>query len=54
MQAAIQQCEQGRLAGAVATDEADTLAGVDGHRRVVEQRPGAATQADALEGDHAA
>ena len=53
VQAAIEQGEQGRFAGAVATDQPDAFAGVDGDRSIVEQGPGAAAQADAPEGDHA-
>src|SRR5690606_18460844 len=49
--AAIEQAQQRRLAGAVAADQADALAGLDGEVGVVEQRVVAVGQLDAGEGN---
>ncbi len=43
---------QGRLAGAVAADEADPVARGDLERRLVQQDAGADAQLDAVGGDH--
>jgi hypothetical protein len=53
MQRAVEQREQRRLAGAVAADQTDLLAGVERDGRVVEQHLGAAAQGDVPECDHA-
>jgi hypothetical protein len=47
VQRAVEQREQRRLAGAVAPDQADLFAGVEGDGGVVEQHLGAAAQGDA-------
>jgi len=52
MQRAVEQAEQRGFAGAVAPDQADLFAGVEGDGGVVEQHLGATTQGDVLEGDH--
>jgi hypothetical protein len=52
MQGAVEQAEQGRFAGAVAADQADLFAGVDGDGGLVEQHLGAAAQGHVLEDDH--
>jgi hypothetical protein len=52
VQRAVEQREQRRLAGAVAPDQTDLLARVDGDGSAVQQHLGAAAQGDALEGDH--
>jgi len=49
--AAIEQAEQRGLAGAVAADEADALAGLDGEVGVVQQRVVAIGQLDVGQGD---
>ena len=43
---------QGRLAGAVATDQPDPVAGRDAERRLLEQHTCADAQLDSLGGDH--
>jgi hypothetical protein len=52
VQRAVEQREQGGLAGAVAAHQADLLAGVEGDGCAVEQHFGAAAQDDVLESDH--
>ena len=52
MQGAIEQPEQGRLAGAVAADQAHLLAGIERDGGIVQQHLGAAAQGDVLQEDH--
>jgi hypothetical protein len=52
VQGAVEQGEQGRLAGAVAADQADALAGIEGDVGTVEQDFGAPAQDDVLQMDH--
>ena len=47
-----QQREERRLASAVAADEADLLAGLERHARLVEHELDAAAQRDLLNGEH--
>jgi hypothetical protein len=54
MQAVRQQCEQARLAGAVAADEACLLSGVEREARALQHDLGAAAQGDVAHGDHVA
>ena len=46
-----QQFQQGRLAGAVAADQGDALAGIDGKVDVFQQQRAADAEVDALQGD---
>jgi hypothetical protein len=52
VQRAVEEREQGGLAGAVAPHQPDLLAGVDGDAGAVEQHFGAAAQNDVFESDH--
>ncbi len=52
VQRAVEQAEQGGLAGAVAADQADLFAGVEGDVGAVEQHLGATAQNNILEGNH--
>src|SRR5699024_9448787 len=53
LQTAGEEREEGRLAGAVAPDEADLLAGLDGERGAVEDELDAAAQRDLGQNEHA-
>jgi len=52
VQVAVEQGEEGGLAGAVAPHQADLFAGVDGDGSAVQHHLGTAAQDDVLEGNH--
>ena len=54
MQRAVEQREQRRFARAVAPDQRDFFAGVDGDAGAVKQHFGAAAQGEVAENDHGA